>query len=216
MSVYIAFLFSIGICCAIAYILGLFWFSDIRNRRLRSFFHLGIEIFLWTLFNAITMVIDDRYFPVVYTLRMVMVCIVPFGVTWFLLHFTGSPLKDFKWMRTLMIAVPCADIAIMATNPMHYAYFLDYAYPIPARAFLFWAHTVVDFVFILAGFGILVRYIVKNAPPSGAPGSSSDFAVLLDSSTVLLTAVGPNNAPVNVSAGNQLIFYRVPDQHPSV
>ena len=162
-AVLITFFISIIICCAIAYIMGQLWFSDMRNRRLRSFFILGIEIFFWTLLNAMTMVIQYEYFPVVYTLRMSMVCIVPFGVTWFILNFTNSPLHRKSWVRNLLIVLPAADILFMATNPLHYLFFADYSFPMPARAPLFWVHLALVSAVILIAFFMLIRYIIKGA-----------------------------------------------------
>ena len=162
-SVLFVFILSIFICCAIAYILGLFWFSDMRNRRFRSFFLLGIELFIWTLLNAVTMISHYEYFPVIYTLRMAMVCVIPFGVTWFILDFIDSSLKKNMWVRNLFILLPAVDILCMATNPLHYKYFTDYVFPVPARAPLFWIHTAMDFLLIIIVFILLIRYIIRFA-----------------------------------------------------
>jgi len=160
-GVLFVFILSLFICCAVAYILGLFWFSDMRNRRMRSFFLLGVQIIIWTLLNAITMITQIEYFPIIYTLRMVLVCIIPFGVTWFILNFIDSPLAKKTWVRNLFIAVPAADIMFMASNPLHYLYFLDYSFPVPARAPVFWVHIVADFLLIIIAFVLLIRYIIK-------------------------------------------------------
>ena len=162
-SVLIVFFISILICCATAYMLGLLWFSDIRNRRFHSFFLLGIEVFFWTLLNAMTMVCNIAYFPVIYTIRMIAVCIVPFGATWFVLNFTNSKLKDAKWMRWLVIVIPTLDILSMVINPWHHLYFLNYAYVVPARGPLFWVHLSLNFLFIIIAFIILIRFIIKGA-----------------------------------------------------
>ena len=162
-GVLIVFIISLLICCVIAYIMGLLWFSDVRNRRLRSFFLLGMEIFFWTLLNAITMVINIEYFPVIYTLRMVMVCIIPFGVTWFILNFTNSRLSGKLWVRNLLIVLPTLDILFMVTNPLHYFFFADYSYPMPGRAPIFWAHIVLTSLTIIIAFAMLIRYIIKGS-----------------------------------------------------
>ena len=162
-GVLVVFVLSLLICCAIAYILGLLWFSDIRNRRLRSFFFLGIEIFFWTLLNAIAMVVHDDFFPVVYTIRMVMVCIIPFGVAWFIFEFIGSSLREKAWLRFAFILLPAADILCMVTNPLHYFYFTDYIIPMPSRGLLFWLHLVMDFSLVLIVFILLIRFIVKGS-----------------------------------------------------
>jgi signal transduction histidine kinase/CheY-like chemotaxis protein len=163
MSVLIVFAVSIIICCSIAYILGRLWFSDMRNRRLGGFFALGIEIFLWTLLNAITMVSDHEYFPAIYTIRMIMVCIIPFGVTWFILNFVNSRLKEKLWVRIVLSALPAIDIIYMVTNPLHFHYFINYNFPVPERALVFWIHTAGDFLFIIFAFVMLIRYIIKGA-----------------------------------------------------
>ena len=162
-GVLFVFFLSLIICCAIAYILGLFWFSDIRNRQLSGFFALGVEIFCWTLLNAITMVNNSVYFPVIYTVRMVFVCIVPFGVVWFLLNFMRSPLRNKLIVHGILLALPVIDLVFMLSNPLHKLYFSNYNYPLPGRAPVFWIHTAVDFLFIIFTFILLIRYIVKGA-----------------------------------------------------
>ena len=161
-GVLVLLILSLAICCVIAYVLGLFWFSDMRNRRMRSFYILGIEIFVWTLLNAIAMTSNRDYFAFIYTIRMVAVCIVPFGASWFILDFIGSPLHDSKAIRNLLIVLPAADILCMVSNPLHYLYFTNYNFPMPSRAPLFWVHTAMDFLFIIIAFVLLIRYIIKG------------------------------------------------------
>jgi signal transduction histidine kinase/ActR/RegA family two-component response regulator len=162
-GVLIVFSASIIICCVVVYILGQLWFSDMRNRRVGGFFALGIEIFFWTLLNAITMISDYEYFPVIYTLRMILVCIIPFGVLWFVLNFTKSKLRENLFMRILVFSLPAIDVLCMVTNPLHNYYFTNYNFPVPARASIFWIHLGGDFLFIILAFVILIRYIIKNA-----------------------------------------------------
>jgi len=128
-----------------------------------SFFLLGIEIFTWTLLNAITMVVDAEYFQFVYTLRMIFVCIIPFGVSWFLLDFMKSPLHKKVWVRNLFIILPAIDIILLITNPLHFNYFLDYAYPVPVRGTIFWAHMGMDMGLIIIIFIMLISFIIKGA-----------------------------------------------------
>ncbi|MCL2797586.1 MAG: ATP-binding protein [Firmicutes bacterium] len=161
--VLVVFIISLVMCGVIAYILGLFWFSDRRNRRLRSFFALGIEVFLWALLNAVVMVCHEDFFPVLYTLRMVMVCIVPFGVIWFILNFASFPLRNKRWLQILLIALPLIDIIFLVTNPLHHLYFSDYLFPVPTRALLFWIHLAVNLTFVVITFVILIVYIVREA-----------------------------------------------------
>jgi len=165
-GVLIVFVASLIMCCSIAYILALFWFSDIRNRRLRSFFMLGIEVFVWILLNSITMVCRDEYFPLIYTLRMVMVCIIPFGVAWFVLNFTASTLVTKKWAKITLITLPAIDVLCMVSNPLHRYYFITYNPPMPPRGPIFWIHLAVDFVIVIVTFVYLIRFIIKNVRKS--------------------------------------------------
>ncbi|MCL2153692.1 MAG: response regulator [Oscillospiraceae bacterium] len=157
------FIVSLIMSCLIAYILALFWFGDTRNRRIRGFFMLGIEVFAWMLLNAITMVCSDEYFPYIYSLRMVAVCIIPFGVTWFILNFVGSSLCKQAWSRNLFIALASVDIVCMLTNPLHYWYFSSYENPIPTRAPIFWIHMALGALLIIIAFVFLLRFIIINA-----------------------------------------------------
>ena len=158
----IVFLISIVICCVIVYVTLQLWFINKRGRNYRTFFALGLEIFLWTLLNAIVMVIREDFFPVIYTLRMIYVAIVPFGVTFFILEFTSSKLKDSNLVRAIMFILPGLDIAFLVSNPLHHLYFTDYSYPMPTRAIIFWIHLVIDFLFVIITFIILLRFTIKN------------------------------------------------------
>ena len=161
-GVYVTFIVSLIICGIIAYILGLFWFGDVKNRRWNSFFLLGIEMFVWTLLNAVSMVCHVTFFPVLYTLRMVTVCIVPFGIIWFILNFIESPLCR-KYIRNLFIIIVSLDVLFLVSNPLHHLYFTDYAIPMPTAGIIFWIHTVVAFVSIGLMFVIYLTYMLKRA-----------------------------------------------------
>ena len=163
LGVQFVFLISIFVCCAVGYISGMLWFSDMRNRRMLSFFLLSIEIFFWSLLNAITMVCHQEHFPAIYTLRMMVVCIIPFGVTWFILDFCHSPMKDKVWLRNMFIAIPAVDILCLITNPLHYMYFSVYSFPLPERAPIFWVHLIISFLIVTIAFIVLVRFTIKKA-----------------------------------------------------
>ena len=161
-SVIVIFFVSIIVCCAIAYMLGLLWFSDIRNRRFQSFFILGIGVFFWTLLNAITMVVDVEYFSIMYTIRMIAVCVIPFAATWFLLNFTNSRLKDIRFIQMLLLIIPSVDILIMLLNPLHHLYFLNYDNVSPERGPIFYVHLALNLLFVVIAFIILIRFIIKE------------------------------------------------------
>ena len=159
----IVFSISIVLCVAIAYVGGLFWFSDVRNRRMKSLFVMGVVVWFWTLFNAVTIVGREDLFPFIYTLRMTFVCILPFSIFWFSLDFTKNPLIRKKWMRTIMIILPAADVLALWTNPLHFQFFTDYAYQLPSEGIIFWIHMVVAYICFVSSILILLRYIIINA-----------------------------------------------------
>ena len=167
----------------IIYILGFLWFGDTRNRQSRSFFLLGVFVTVWTLLNGITIISNVRYFPFIYTLRITMVCVVPFSILWFFLNFSGSKLLRFRFIRPIVCAFPVIDVLAMLTNPLHQFMFLDYAFPSPARNIGFWIHLVGTFTAVLIAFVILIRHIFKNArnePLLIAAGIGTFFPYILN------------------------------------
>jgi len=156
----LAFTLSIIICCVIAYILGLLWFSDIRNRRLRSFFLLGIEVFLWTLLNAISMLSPSGdYFHFIFTARLMFVYIIPFGITWFILDYTKSPLFGKTWVKYTLISLATIDVIMILLNPLHSLYYTDYI-PTPLTGTIAFG---IRTVFLVISFTLLIRYIIKGS-----------------------------------------------------
>ena len=159
----ILFTISLIFCSIIIYILGLLWFGDTRNRQSKSFFTLGVFVTLWTLLNAIAIISAEPFFPYIYTLRITMVSIVPFCVSWFILNFARVGLVKSRLAMLLFWTFPVLDVLAMLTNPLHHFMFLDYAFPTPARNFGFWIHTGGDFIVVIICFTVLLRHIFKHA-----------------------------------------------------
>ena len=155
----ISFFFS-GV---IVYILGHLWFGDTRNRQSKSFFMLGVFVTLWTLLNAIAIVSADKFFPFIYTLRIILVCLVPYSVSWFIFNFARVKIIKFRTFRILIWVFPVLDCLFMVTNPLHHLMFSDYAFPSPSRNVGFWIHTGGDFLVVIIAFIILLRHIFRNA-----------------------------------------------------
>ena len=175
----ISLIFSGIIIC----ILGFLWFGDTRNRQSTSFFLLGIFVTVWTLMNGIAIISDVRYFAFIYTLRITMVCIVPFSILWFFLNFAGLEIIRFRFIRPIICVFPVIDVLAMLTNPLHHFMFLDYAFPSPARSLGFWIHLVGTFTAVLIAFVILIRHIFKNArnePLLIAAGIGTFFPYILN------------------------------------
>ncbi|MCL2127402.1 MAG: ATP-binding protein [Treponema sp.] len=155
----VSFVFS-GI---IIYILGLLWFGDTRNRQSKSFFTLGVFVTFWTLFNGIAVISSEQFFPIIYTLRIMMVAIVPFAVFWFILNFAQIPNLKSRKVIFMVWFFPVLDALAMLTNPLHKLMFSDYLFPTPARNIGFWVHTGGDFVVVIISFIILLRHIFRHA-----------------------------------------------------
>ena len=156
------FLASLAVSAAYVYLLVMLKAGDTRSRRGKSFFRLCTVILAWTLLNAVTMIIDPLYFPVIYTLKMIVVCFVPFMLFWFILNFTESVPANSKVLQAVIFTIPAVDALLVATNPLHNLLFLSYDFPLPPRGMLFLTHTAVGFLFILIAYVFLFRYIIKH------------------------------------------------------
>ncbi len=157
------FLISILAFTIITYILGLLWFGDKRNRQLTSFFILGVLVCFWTMLNAIAIINDEKYFPYIYSLRMIFVCAIPFSLLWYCLNFSEPKLLNFRLTPIIISALAIADIIAMLSNPIHHLFFLNYSFPIPPRGPLFWIHLAVGFVAVILAFFYLIRHVLINA-----------------------------------------------------
>ena len=147
---------------AIIYLIIIIWSGDTHNRRIRSFFFMCIEVLAWMMLNAVTVVINPLYFPYAYTAKIVMVCIMPFGVFWFMLNFTESKAAESRLLKAIIYIIPSLDIILMLTNPLHRLVFTTYDFPSLSKGPLYYVHSAVDLVFILIAYVILMRYIIKN------------------------------------------------------
>ncbi|MDR3342075.1 MAG: response regulator [Treponema sp.] len=161
----IIFFISLISCGIILYMLGLIWFSDSRNQQLMSFFVLGLAVCFWSLFSAITMLTHTQpYFPLIYTIRMTIVCVLPSSLLWFFLDLTGSKLAHRQAVLRLAFVFSLLDITAFITNPLHHLIFINYDhYPIPQLGPLFWVHTAFGYLTIAVGLVCLFHYIIKTA-----------------------------------------------------
>jgi len=154
---------SLIFCAVIISILGLLWFGDIKNRQSRSFFNLGVVVTLWTLLNAIAIISDIKFFPVIYTMRITMVAIVPFCVLWYILNFAKIRFIERRFVLPVFCFFPVLDSLAMLTNPLHHFMFRDYSFPAPLKNTGFWIHTAMGLVIIIIAFAVLLRHIFKHA-----------------------------------------------------
>ncbi|MDR2785340.1 MAG: response regulator [Treponema sp.] len=150
----------------VLYTLSFIWFSDFRNRRLTSFFIMWLDVCLWTLLNGMSVIVAENYFSLLYYLRMIPVCILPYSLLWFFLSYSGSKLAESKPAQWIAIVIPALDILALLTNPLHKLYFEDFEALIPNRGVLFWIHTGFSYFAILIGvirfFVYLFRITKKN------------------------------------------------------
>ena len=161
-GVLVLFFSSLLVSAAYIYLLVILKSGGARDQRAKSFFRMCIGALAWTFLNAVTLIINPVYFPVVYTVKTVSTSIIPYMIFWFILYFTESPLVHSRVIPAVVIAVASLDCLAIITNPLHNMSFFSYDYPLPPKAPLFMVHTAVGLVFILVAYVFLFRYIVKN------------------------------------------------------
>ncbi|MDR0289940.1 MAG: response regulator [Treponema sp.] len=158
----ILFFASMLVFCAIVYLLAKTYDSSKRERRMKSFYPLGVVSLAWITLNAVTVVMNPAYFEFVYTAKVAFVCIVPYLTSWFFLNFAESPLVNSRFLKRLLIAIPALDIAALLTNPLHRLYFTAYHYPTAGKGILFTVHLALLTVAVLFSYTVLFSYIIKN------------------------------------------------------
>jgi signal transduction histidine kinase/CheY-like chemotaxis protein len=125
-----------------------------------------LDVCLWALLNGISVIVADDYFSLLYYLRMIPVCILPYSLLWFFLTCSGSKLMELKPVQRIVVIIPALDILALLTNPLHGLYFRDSGVLNPGRGMLFWIHTGFSYFAILIGvvrfFGYLFRATKKN------------------------------------------------------
>jgi signal transduction histidine kinase/ActR/RegA family two-component response regulator len=158
----IFFYASMLACAAVGYILFILHSSDTRNRQVRSFFIMCVQVFVWILLNAVVVVVRPEYYAFIYTAKFIIICMVPFGTFWFFLNFTESKLVHSRLIRRILIILPAIDILLTITNPLHNLTFYTYEGLSFQKGPLFWFHLALDTICVILAYTILVRYIAKN------------------------------------------------------
>ena len=125
------FCISLLACAAIAYILGKFWFGDIRNRKLQSIFVLGIGLFLWILLSAISPIVREESFVFIEYSRLSLLYSMPFLIIWFVLQFTKAKIFEKPWFFYLLFTLWVINLCILLTNPLHNLLFSELLFPGP-------------------------------------------------------------------------------------
>jgi signal transduction histidine kinase/ActR/RegA family two-component response regulator len=158
------FFIALTFCGVILYILSLIWFSDSRNKQMMSFFAFGMVVFFWTLFSGVIALngADSAYFPLMQTIRMIFVCLLPYTLLWFFLYITESRLAYNKKMLRFIFVFPIVDSLNFVTNPLHHLVYLNYIYPLPKTGVLFTAHVVSAYLAIAVALICLLHYIVQH------------------------------------------------------
>ncbi|MDR0411064.1 MAG: response regulator [Treponema sp.] len=160
----VSFFIAMILCMIIIYIISFIWFSDNRNQEMRSFFAIGFVVFFWTLFSGCISLCGSNspHFPVLQTIRMIFVCLLPYTLLWFLLDLTGKdPHKTAKRMRILYI-IPFLDAVGFITNPLHHLVYRTYDYPLPTPGPLFYIHSLSAYTVVLLSLVYLFSHLFKN------------------------------------------------------
>ncbi|MDR0784367.1 MAG: response regulator [Treponema sp.] len=158
------FFISIALCIAILYIINFIWFSDSRNRQMGSFFAMAFTTLFWTLSSGYILLggSNSPYFPILQTIRMVVICFFPYAVLWFFLDITGRDVHKTRNIMRFIVVIPLIDSLGFITNPLHYRMLRDYIYPVPNKGPLFYVHTFFAYATLLAALLILFSYLIKN------------------------------------------------------
>ena len=158
----IIFTLSILVSLAMFYLLGKIRDSSKRDKRMRSFYTLAAIMLGWTLFNAVTIIIEPEYFELVNTVKMIFVCIMPYASAWFLINFSESGLARLRVLRNALIIIPALDIFALITNPLHNLYFESYDYPRASVGPVWTVHLVFAAITMALIIMVFIRYIAKN------------------------------------------------------
>ncbi|MDR0313020.1 MAG: PAS domain-containing protein, partial [Treponema sp.] len=135
---------------------------SIRDRRMKYFYPMGIAALVWIVLNAVTIVINPKYFPYVYTAKVIFVIIEVYLCTWFLINFAESKLADSRIFRSVLIIIPVVDLLLLLTNPLHWLFFTAYNYPIAIKGPIFNIHVFLIVSSLLFSSVIVVIYVAKN------------------------------------------------------
>jgi signal transduction histidine kinase/DNA-binding response OmpR family regulator/HPt (histidine-containing phosphotransfer) domain-containing protein len=163
----VLFIFSLCLLGVLVYFMGMLWFSDERNRKLRGLFLLGISMGFWLLFNAMGMVSNGEQYPLIYTFRIMAIAFNPYCSLLFAADVTKSKFLNKPLVRALCLILPAIDCAIVVTNPLHHLYFIQYAYPIASLAPAFWVHYVISLAVWITSFVYLLSHFYKTMKHRG-------------------------------------------------
>ena len=153
---------SILVVGAIAFLLSKIRDSSKNEARMKSFYSLGVVALIWVVLNAITIVIDPRYFPFVYTAKVIFVCVVPYVSVWFFLNFTETTLIRSRLVKSILLLIPIIDIIVLVTNPFHKLFFISFDYPYSQKGPIFAIHYAFIVSAGIVSFVVVFRYILKK------------------------------------------------------
>jgi signal transduction histidine kinase/DNA-binding response OmpR family regulator len=140
------------------------WFSDYRNKELVSFYVLGFEAALYNLFSGLLYISSETAIPFVYTLKVIVISILPFAFLHFILNLVDSPLRNSKIILYITFILPAADILFLVTNPFHYLYFTTYeniVYGGILTGVVGNIHMAVDYAVLVIDLLILIVFSVR-------------------------------------------------------
>jgi signal transduction histidine kinase/HPt (histidine-containing phosphotransfer) domain-containing protein/PAS domain-containing protein/ActR/RegA family two-component response regulator len=161
------FVFSLCLLGILVYFMGMLWFSDERNRKLLGLFMLGISTGFWILFNAIGMVATEAQYPFIYTFRVMAMAFNPYCALLFAAEVTKERVLNRPYILPLCILLPALDCVIIATNPLHHIYFLEYVYPIATLSDFWWIRYALSLFVWAISFVFLLRYFHKTMKHRG-------------------------------------------------
>ena len=137
------------------------------ERRMAGFFPLSVTVLAWVAAAIVNMFAALEFYAYTFVINVMFSIIVPYLSFRFFLSFTRSKLADSRVMKTVLIALPAADILMLLSTPYHGLYFSSlkppvYPNTIPPAAIMFWIHIALIAAGVLFFYTILIRYIMKN------------------------------------------------------
>jgi len=163
MDATIVFLFlSIILFYVVIYLVLGIWFRGKRNAYLKAFLAIGLIISFWALFNGIVALLPENTYREIYPHYLILGCITPQLLLYYILHFTGSRLARSRVLISILIATAVVDIVVLITNPLHHLFIAGFDGLYPIGGAWFPIHAVIGYGSIIIAVIMLIRYVAKN------------------------------------------------------
>jgi len=156
------FFISIVLFACLFYITCEVWFRSKRTVTLKLFFAMGLLLSFWTLFNGISVMLNQQLFETIYPVYFTIACFIPTVFLLFILYFTNSKLAKKQWLIYVLAIFPVADFLLVWSNPLHNRLITGYDGRFPIGGDLFLLHALLGYIPLLLGIVLMIKYIIEN------------------------------------------------------